>query len=294
MTTNKVIEKCTKVLAPGLLRIETEPIDAYFKNNRVIHRDYLKVTKEHVETLQELLEQARALKPSDENLDYAYKFAKRIQELLVKRNQCRLTRITPSIMVPPEQILTTIVIPNVDPSRPSNEQNDYSRNSLKRDYVNSKSHPMNDHSIGIPSASRFLDNNLNFRFLDCRNSIMGYGDLQAGNILISQVYYVEGLSHNLFLVGQFCDSDLKVAFRKHSCFNRYLDCVDLLSVQDLVPNQAALTLAKPPSNNDLDLSFQPMFDEYFKYSPSDVSTSVSAATLLPQETAGDSSSTTIN
>ncbi|GJV75009.1 retrovirus-related pol polyprotein from transposon TNT 1-94 [Tanacetum coccineum] len=66
LTTKKIIEKCTKVLAPGLLKIESEPINAYFKNNRVVHRDYLKVTKEHVATLQELLEEARALKPLDE------------------------------------------------------------------------------------------------------------------------------------------------------------------------------------------------------------------------------------
>ncbi|GJU49289.1 ribonuclease H-like domain-containing protein [Tanacetum coccineum] len=32
-------------------------------------------------------------------------------------------------------------------------------------------------------------------------AIMGYGDLQMGNILISRVYYVEGLGHNLFSVG---------------------------------------------------------------------------------------------
>ncbi|GJV27241.1 retrovirus-related pol polyprotein from transposon TNT 1-94, partial [Tanacetum coccineum] len=49
----------------------------------VMHRDYLKVTKEHLETLQELLEQTRALKPLDENLDYACKVVQRIQELLV-------------------------------------------------------------------------------------------------------------------------------------------------------------------------------------------------------------------
>nr|GFB54193.1 integrase, catalytic region, zinc finger, CCHC-type, peptidase aspartic, catalytic [Tanacetum cinerariifolium] len=42
--------------------------------------------------------------------------------------------------------------------------------------------------------------------------IMGYGDYQIGNVTISRVYYVEGLSHNLFSVGQFCDSDLEVAF----------------------------------------------------------------------------------
>nr|GEW88983.1 integrase, catalytic region, zinc finger, CCHC-type, peptidase aspartic, catalytic [Tanacetum cinerariifolium] len=33
-----------------------------------------------------------------------------------------------------------------------------------------------------------------------------------------RVYFVEGLGHNLFLVGQFCDSDLEVAFHQHTCF----------------------------------------------------------------------------
>ncbi|GJU41250.1 hypothetical protein Tco_1194207 [Tanacetum coccineum] len=60
-------------------------------------------------------------------------------------------------------------------------------------------------------------------------AIMGYGDLQMENILISRVYYVEGLGHNLFSIGQFCDSDLEVAFRKHTCFVRNLEGVDLLS-----------------------------------------------------------------
>ncbi|GKA00912.1 hypothetical protein Tco_0673577, partial [Tanacetum coccineum] len=60
-------------------------------------------------------------------------------------------------------------------------------------------------------------------------AIMGYGDLQIGNILISRIYYVEGVGHNLFSVGQFCDSDLKVAFRKHTCFVRNLEGIDLLS-----------------------------------------------------------------
>ncbi|GKD55482.1 retrovirus-related pol polyprotein from transposon TNT 1-94, partial [Tanacetum coccineum] len=46
--------------------------------------------------------------------------------------------------------------------------------------------------------------------------------------LINFVYYVEGLGHNLFSVGQFCDSDLEVAFRKHTCFIRDLDDVDLI------------------------------------------------------------------
>ncbi|GKC66733.1 hypothetical protein Tco_1099331, partial [Tanacetum coccineum] len=59
--------------------------------------------------------------------------------------------------------------------------------------------------------------------------IMGYGDYQLGNVTISRVYYVVGLGHILFSVGQFCDSDLEVAFQKHACFIRNLDGVDLIS-----------------------------------------------------------------
>nr|GEY65948.1 integrase, catalytic region, zinc finger, CCHC-type, peptidase aspartic, catalytic [Tanacetum cinerariifolium] len=59
--------------------------------------------------------------------------------------------------------------------------------------------------------------------------ILGFVDLQWGNILITRVYFVEGLGHNLFSVGQFCDSDLEVAFKRNACFVKNLEGVDLLS-----------------------------------------------------------------
>nr|GFA30718.1 integrase, catalytic region, zinc finger, CCHC-type, peptidase aspartic, catalytic [Tanacetum cinerariifolium] len=85
--------------------------------------------------------------------------------------------------------------------------------------------------------------------------IMGYGDYQIGNVTISRVYYVEGLGHNLFSVGQFCDSDLEVAFRQHTCFIRNLDGVDLLtgsrgnnlytlSLQDMMASSPICFLSK--------------------------------------------------
>nr|GEZ64845.1 hypothetical protein [Tanacetum cinerariifolium] len=56
-------------------------------------------------------------------------------------------------------------------------------------------------------------------------------EIETLNIeLDHKVYYVEGLGHNLFSVGQFCDSDLEVAFRQHTCFIHNLDGVDLLTV----------------------------------------------------------------
>ncbi|GKE00108.1 integrase, catalytic region, zinc finger, CCHC-type containing protein [Tanacetum coccineum] len=63
---------------------------------------------------------------------------------------------------------------------------------------------------------------------DYFGAIMGYGDYVIGDSVISRVYYVEGLGHNLFSVRQFCDSDLEVAFRKHSCYVRDSDGVELI------------------------------------------------------------------
>nr|GEW64930.1 integrase, catalytic region, zinc finger, CCHC-type, peptidase aspartic, catalytic [Tanacetum cinerariifolium] len=59
--------------------------------------------------------------------------------------------------------------------------------------------------------------------------ILGYGDLVQENITINRVYYVEGLNHNLFSVGQFCDADLEVAFWKSTCFVKDLQGNDLLT-----------------------------------------------------------------
>nr|GEY07858.1 hypothetical protein [Tanacetum cinerariifolium] len=76
----------------------------------------------------------------------------------------------------------------------------------------------------FPNSTSLLDRLFRFVY----GAIMGFGDLQWGNILITRVYFVEGLGHNLFSVGQFCDSDLEVAFRRNACFVRNLEGVDLL------------------------------------------------------------------
>nr|GEV03989.1 retrovirus-related Pol polyprotein from transposon TNT 1-94 [Tanacetum cinerariifolium] len=59
--------------------------------------------------------------------------------------------------------------------------------------------------------------------------IMGDGDYKIRNVTISRVYFIEGLGHNLFSVGQFCNSDLEGAFRQYTCFIRNLDGVDMLT-----------------------------------------------------------------
>ncbi|GJX01243.1 retrovirus-related pol polyprotein from transposon TNT 1-94 [Tanacetum coccineum] len=121
--------------------------------------------------------------------------------------------------------------------------------------------------------------------------ILGYRDLVQGNIMINRVYYVKGLNHNLFLVCQFCNADLEVAFRKSTCFVRDLQGNDLLTgmsemsiandTSGIVPQRqkasdydnsdpvpqlqkiypSADTTA--PSQQELDLLFSPLYDEFF-------------------------------
>nr|GEX26085.1 hypothetical protein [Tanacetum cinerariifolium] len=75
--------------------------------------------------------------------------------------------------------------------------------------------------------SRFVCGTVRFKN-DHAAAILGFDDLQWGNILITRVYFVKGLDYNLFSVGQFCDSDLEVAFRRDACFVKNLEGVDLL------------------------------------------------------------------
>nr|GEU74711.1 retrovirus-related Pol polyprotein from transposon TNT 1-94 [Tanacetum cinerariifolium] len=90
--------------------------------------------------------------------------------------------------------------------------------------------------------------------------IAGYGDVVIGSMTINKVYYVEGLGHNLFSIGQFCDKGLKVAFRKSTCFVQNEDGVDLLtgdcssnlytiSLNEVASDSSSCLLAKASSFN---------------------------------------------
>nr|GEX79713.1 retrovirus-related Pol polyprotein from transposon TNT 1-94 [Tanacetum cinerariifolium] len=69
-----------------------------------------------------------------------------------------------------------------------------------------------------------------FRFRnDHFAAITCYGNYVQGNITVCHVYYVEGLGHNLFSVGQSYDGDLEVAFRFKTCYVRNLEGDDLLT-----------------------------------------------------------------
>ncbi|GJS73305.1 hypothetical protein Tco_0706146 [Tanacetum coccineum] len=71
-----------RVLAPGRYAIDVEPIPPNIRNNREVHLDYLKHLKESVETLREIVEEAKVERPLDRSLASACLYTKHSQELL--------------------------------------------------------------------------------------------------------------------------------------------------------------------------------------------------------------------
>ncbi|GJZ40550.1 hypothetical protein Tco_0587436 [Tanacetum coccineum] len=308
VTTNPIKPR---VLAPGKYAIDVEPIPPRNRNNREVHLDYLKHLKESVETIREIVEEAKVERPLDRSLTSACLYTKHSQELLRNvigtclkdfnqrdkkhaytsltkkkqvtfEGQCAMSNsnihkhveqlntqktnvpVPPSIGVnsctdasgsqPRSNTKKNRILPaksvnkkNVEEHPRTNKSNLKTRNrvdssiSSKRTVFNSNSHTtchtdrplvfgfrlLKTYDGGSLPAEEFYEKFIRtVRFgNDHFGAIMGYGDYVIGDSVISRVYYVEGLGHNLFFVRQFCDSDLEVAFRKHSCYVRDTDGV---------------------------------------------------------------------
>nr|GEZ17724.1 retrovirus-related Pol polyprotein from transposon TNT 1-94 [Tanacetum cinerariifolium] len=87
--------------------------------------------------------------------------------------------------------------------------------------------------------------------------IAGYGDVVIVSMTIKKVYYVKGLGHNLFSVGQFCDKGLEVAFRKSTCFVQNEDGVDFLT-DDCSSNLYTISLNE--NKNLMDINIDALYN----------------------------------
>ncbi|GJW71862.1 hypothetical protein Tco_0128779 [Tanacetum coccineum] len=158
------------------------------------------------------------------------------QTFTIVGNPCPLTRITTTTEVPlRKHVLQSISANKKEPSKswgsiisdvPSSSMQVVQIVLWNLDSGCSK-HMTGDRSQLTNFVNKFLGI-VKFRN-DHVAKILGYGDYQIGNVTISRVYYVEGLGHNLFSVGQFCDSNLEVIFHQHTCFIHNLEGVDLLT-----------------------------------------------------------------
>ncbi|GJU68481.1 retrovirus-related pol polyprotein from transposon TNT 1-94 [Tanacetum coccineum] len=248
----------SNVIAIGMFKIDLEPLAPKVLNNRDAHIDYIKHSWEHADTLREIevLLYVKATCPS---------LTKHSEKLVAvtqlnKNKKVRMKSSTSANRSHPSGNTKKNKISQTTSSNPKNKVEDHPRivksSSNKKNRVvepicdvNVKHTKLNANCEVVQIILWYLDSEcskhmtgnrsqlINFvkKFLgtvrfenDHIAKIMGYGDYQMGKVMISQVYYVEGLGHNLFSFGQFCDPDLEVAFRKHTCYIRDLEDVDLL------------------------------------------------------------------
>ncbi|GKD44467.1 hypothetical protein Tco_1269112, partial [Tanacetum coccineum] len=144
-------------------------------------------------------------------------------------NSCPLTRITSTKVMPIKETTSHSV------ETQNTEIKAYSKRpkqvkciglSKKAKIVESRiannsepNHSLGSNATDVPSSSSLV----NDRFRnDQIAKITDYGDYQLRNVTISRLYYVEGLRHNLFSIGKFCDSDLEVSFtEKHLLYSEF-------------------------------------------------------------------------
>nr|GEW08711.1 retrovirus-related Pol polyprotein from transposon TNT 1-94 [Tanacetum cinerariifolium] len=203
----------SQVLTREKYAIDVEPIVPHLRNNRDAHLDYLRHLKESVKTIHDIVEEDKVtnvLVPPSTGVNSCPNASGSQPKPNVKPN-----RISPAKGVnklPVEDPPRT----NKSYLRTSNRIDSSSR--LKRTvvqivlwYLDSgcSKHMTEDRSRLMNFVKKFI-RTVRFKN-DHFGAIIGYGDYVIGDSVISRVYYVEGLGHNLFYVRQFCDSDLEVA-----------------------------------------------------------------------------------
>nr|GEW74544.1 retrovirus-related Pol polyprotein from transposon TNT 1-94 [Tanacetum cinerariifolium] len=258
-----------KVVARGKHAIDVEPIIPRLRNNRDAHLDYLRHLKESVETIRDIIEESKFVRPLDRSIVSACRYTKHSQELLeyaigtcpqVSQKQDKQLAYIP--LIRKKQVTFT-------------KQSDKSESNTHKHVVKVKTQKTNvpvPPSTRVNSFSKHITGDrswlINFikKFIgtvrfgnDHFGAIMGYGDYVIGDSVISRVNYVEGQGHNLFFVRQFCDYDLEVAFRKHSCYVRDTNGVELIkgsrgsnlytiSVEDITKSSPICLLSKASKN----------------------------------------------
>nr|GEY72305.1 putative ribonuclease H-like domain-containing protein [Tanacetum cinerariifolium] len=211
---------------PELLKVDVAPLVPKLRKNRIAHTNYTRHTQEEAATLREIVKSERLLSPLNTSLDYALPPRKPI----------------PIVNSTDKSVVTLVYTRKTKAANKKVPKNIEPNNSWGSSSSNV--------SFSLIACRSFLAR-LNLEMIMWRR----YGDYQIGNVTISWVYYVEGLGHNLFSIGQFCDSDLEVAFRQHTCFIRNLDGVDLLtgsrgnnlytmSLQDMMTSSPICILSK--------------------------------------------------
>nr|GEY13379.1 uncharacterized mitochondrial protein AtMg00810-like [Tanacetum cinerariifolium] len=220
----------THTIDPEMLKVDVEPIAPRLLNNRTVHSNYLRLTQEQTTILKEVHSKLNANSelicvkcngcmlfnnhdlcvPKVINDVNARAKSKSIKKNLKRKVWKPIGKVFTNIRyiwIPTGRTFT--IVGNTCPLTRitiTTEEPNKSWGSTASNVPSS--------SIDECMLSKLFSGTVKFGN-DHMVKIMGYGDYQIGNVMIIRVYYVEGLGHKLFSVGQFCDSNLEVAFPRH-------------------------------------------------------------------------------
>nr|GEV35248.1 hypothetical protein [Tanacetum cinerariifolium] len=220
-----------------LLKIDVAPLAPKLRNNKTTHYDYLKHTQEETATHREIVEHERSLNPLNTSQDYACKYTKWIQELLIIiRKTCPcindlgVTLPTSASGSQPSGNTKKNKIQQTPSSAKKNKLEAYLRNvrtSLqnKKSVVNTKNMAfMQESKLNVVHIVLwYLDSGFSKHMTRDRSQLTNFVNKFLGGSNLGL------LRRRTWAQLQFCDSDLEVAFRQYTCFIHNLEGVDLLT-----------------------------------------------------------------
>nr|GEW31081.1 hypothetical protein [Tanacetum cinerariifolium] len=172
---------------PELLQVDVAPLALKLRKNRTAHTDYIKYTQEEAATLREIVESEKLLNPLNTSLDYACKYTRRIQELLMilqqtypcltdlgtklvavtPKNKTKQIRLTEQITKSGKTTVTTPPSANIDSNTPvlsstrvtlvssasgSISQDNTKKNKIRRTQRKAKKNKLEDHFRTVKSS----------------------------------------------------------------------------------------------------------------------------------------------
>ncbi|GJW89436.1 retrovirus-related pol polyprotein from transposon TNT 1-94 [Tanacetum coccineum] len=261
---DNVVTKHT--IAPEMLKIDVEPLNPRLSNHRSAHSDYLNHTQEEATILRKIVEQGKSQNPLNNSLDSTFKYTKQIQELLIiirqtcpsinnssdklvavtPKNKDKRVRFTEPVTSSGNTITKTASSSNLVSNKPmlsstgvkssTSASGSQPSGNTKKDKIQQTPSSIRRINVKCNGCHAFVNhdlcvldfiNDVNAR--DKSKSVKKSSKRKVWKPTGKGIYTLEGLGHNLFSVVQFCDSNLEVAFRQHTCFIRNLEGVDLLT-----------------------------------------------------------------
>nr|GEX38565.1 retrovirus-related Pol polyprotein from transposon TNT 1-94 [Tanacetum cinerariifolium] len=172
---------------PELLQVDVAPLAPKLRKNRTAHTNYIRHTQEEAATLGEIVKSEKLLNPLNTSLDYACKYTRRIQELLMILQQTcpcltdlgtKLVAVTPknktkqiglieqitklgktTVTTPPSAgidsntpVLSSTGVTLVSSASRSMSQDNTKKNRIRRTQRKSKKNKLEDHLKTVKSS----------------------------------------------------------------------------------------------------------------------------------------------